>query len=181
MRQKRILLAFIKAVHLVDKHKRGFAGCSHMGFGSLHGLTDFFDAGEYRADRDKREPKGIGHQARQRRLSHPGRPPENHRVRPVRFKRHSQRLPRPQKFLLTDHLINRTGPQTLCQRHHRIFYGRFCTPRSCHRRHCVIAKKITGRHKKRKLLALRLSILTKRRAVRLPLKLSGKEKPPRPF
>ena len=135
MRQEGVLLTFIEAVHFVHENERGFTGRRHAGFGFVHRFADFLDAGEHGTDRDEGQTESIRHQTRQRGFTHTGRPPKNHGMRPMRFKRDSERLPFPQEFFLSDDFINRRRAQTFCQRNkRRIFFGFSRCSTGCHRR-----------------------------------------------
>ena len=116
MRQKRILLAFVETMHFVNKYQGWDMPLRHRHTCFFNDFADFFDTAEDCRNRNKGKSESIGHETSKCRLSHSGRPPENHRMRSVRFKSHPQRLPRPQQLFLTDHFIYRLRAHAFGQR-----------------------------------------------------------------
>ena len=105
MRQKSILLAFVEAVHLVDKHNGALGGQRiTLGQRLVHRFTDFFNTTEHRADGQELRIKGVSHQTCDGGFAHPWRPPQNAAVGLARFKRHPQGHALAQDLLLTDDL-----------------------------------------------------------------------------
>ena len=64
VRQECVLLAFVEAVNLVDKHD-GVLGLQAIArrLRQFHGFANFLDAAEHSTDGQKLRIKGIGHQA----------------------------------------------------------------------------------------------------------------------
>ena len=117
MRQKSVLLAFVEAVHLIDKDNRALRHQTAAGsFGFLHGFADVLDAPQHGADGEKLCIKRIGHQAGNGGFAHAGRPPKNATVRSARFKRQAQRHTIAQHMPLAHDLTQRVRAQTFSQR-----------------------------------------------------------------
>jgi hypothetical protein len=85
------------------------------GLGTFDRFADVLDPAQHGADADELRVKGIGHQARDGRLAHTRRTPEDAAVRAARLEREPQRHARAQHMLLPDHLAQRAGPQALGQ------------------------------------------------------------------
>ena len=115
MGQKRVLLAFVEAVHLVDKQDRAAPLLAGQ-LGSLDRLADVFHATEYRADGEELCVKSLGHQPRHGGLAGARRPPKNAAVGLTRLKGQAQGHACAEQVLLPDHLGQGAGPQTLGQR-----------------------------------------------------------------
>ena len=115
MRQKRILLRLVEAVHLIDKDDGAPAALRLPDGGLLNRLADVLDAAQHRRNGDEVRVKTVGHQARQRGFANAGRAPQNAAVRLTRLKRNTQRHVGPQQMLLADHLTEIFGPQALGQ------------------------------------------------------------------
>jgi hypothetical protein len=82
----------------------------------LDRVADVLDAAEHGRDLDELGVESLCHQARQRRLAHARRAPENHRVQPPGVEGRAQRLARRQQMALADHLVERAWAQPLGQR-----------------------------------------------------------------
>jgi hypothetical protein len=119
VRQERVLLRLVEAVHLVDEHHGRLTAALALGLCSLDRVADVLHTAEHRRDGDEFEPEGRRHQPRQRGLADARRPPQNHRVRSLRCEGHAQRLVRPEQMLLADHLVDRLRSQALGQRNLR--------------------------------------------------------------
>jgi hypothetical protein len=104
MRQKRVLLAFVETVHLVDKHDGAATALRLPDAGLLHRLADVLDAAQHRRDGDEVRVKTAGHEPRDGGLAHAGRAPEDAAVRLAGFKRDAQRHAFTQQVLLAYHL-----------------------------------------------------------------------------
>jgi hypothetical protein len=115
MRQERVLLAFVEAVHLIDKHD-GAPPLSSSNLRPPDGFADFFHAAQHSADAQKLRVKGAGHQAGNRRLAGARRPPEDATVRLTRFKRQAQRHACAQQMALADHIAQGLGAQLFGER-----------------------------------------------------------------
>ena len=81
MRQKRVLLAFVKAVNLVNKHDGSFAAVpttlAQPDIGLLDCFTNVFDAAQHRRHGDEMRIKAAGHQSGDGGFTHAGWPPQN--------------------------------------------------------------------------------------------------------
>jgi hypothetical protein len=115
VRQKRILLALVEAVHLVDEDDRRPTRTSRR-LRPLDRLTDVLDAAKHRRHGDELGIEGVGHQPRQRRLAGAGRAPEDHRVQSAGLECGAQGLARTEQMALADHLVERLRPQPLGER-----------------------------------------------------------------
>jgi hypothetical protein len=104
MRQKRVLLAFVEAVHLVDKHDGAPPALGLPDAGLLHGFADVLDAAQHGGDGDEVRVKAAGHEPRDGGLAHTGRPPEDAAVRLAGFKGDAQRHAFTEQVLLANHL-----------------------------------------------------------------------------
>ena len=114
MRQKSILLAFVEAVHLVDKND-GSAALALPDLGLFYRFADVFNTAQYGTHGNKLRRKGIGHQPCNGGFAGSRWPPQNTTVRLPGFKRHPQRHTRPQQVLLANHLAQGFGAQALSQ------------------------------------------------------------------
>ncbi len=116
MRQKRVLLALVEAVHLIHKDDGALLHEAALGrLGTLHRLADVLDPAEHGTDADELRIERVGHQARNGRLAHTGRAPEDAAVRPARLERQAQRHARPQHMLLADDFGELVRAQALGQ------------------------------------------------------------------
>ena len=115
MGQKRVLLAFVEAVHLVNKQDRASSLLARQ-LRSLDCLANILHATEYRADGKELGIKSLGHQPRHGGLAGARRPPKNAAVGLARLKGQAQGHACAQQVLLPDHLGQRAGPQALRQR-----------------------------------------------------------------
>jgi hypothetical protein len=103
MRQKGVLLAFVEAVHLVDKDDGAPPALRLPDAGLLHGLADVLDAAQHGRDGDEVRVKTAGHEPRDGGLAHAGRAPEDAAVRLAGFKGDAQRHAFAQQVLLAYH------------------------------------------------------------------------------
>ena len=109
------MLRLVEAMHLVDEDDRGAAAVLlHLRL--LNGIADVLHAGEHGREHDEMRIDRARHDARQRRLAHARRAPQDHRVQAPRFERRAQCAPRAEQMLLADHLIERAWAQPLGQR-----------------------------------------------------------------
>ena len=115
MRQECVLLRLVEAVHFVDEDHRAAPARSEQ-LGTFHRLADVFHAAQHRRDGNELGVEALRHEPRQRRLAHPRRAPQNHRVQPAGLEGRTQRLARPEQLALADHLIQRLGAQPLGER-----------------------------------------------------------------
>ncbi len=116
VRQKGVLLAFIEAVHLVDKDDgalRVQAVARELGL--LHRLADVLHAPQHRADGDELGIERVGHEPRDGGLAHARRAPEDAAVRLAGFEGQAQRHALAQQVLLADHLAQGARAQALGQ------------------------------------------------------------------
>ena len=97
----------------------GRPDCAQDHLGARNGFADVLDAGEHRGDRDELGIERFRHQARQRRLAHAGRPPQDHRMQLAGVERHGKRLAGAEQMPLTDDFVERAGAQALGQRGRR--------------------------------------------------------------
>ena len=111
-----VLDGFVEAVHLVDKDD-GCLGLETVPglFGPLDRRADVLDAAEHRADGEELRVEGLRHQARDRGLADPGRPPEDAAVRTPRLEGDAQRHAGTQQMLLTDDFAETVRAQLLGQ------------------------------------------------------------------
>ncbi len=84
--------------------------------GAVHGLADVLHPGEHGGERDELGIEGLGHEARQGGLAHPGRPPQDHGVGLAGLKGEMQGLAGTEQVALADDLLGAPGPQPLGQR-----------------------------------------------------------------
>ena len=118
MGQKGVLLAFVEAVHLVDKDEGalGLQACAGM-LGALDRLADVLDTAEHRADADELGLKPLCHQAGDGGFAHPRGPPEDAAVWLTRFESQAQGHAGPEQMLLPHHLPEVLWAQAFGQRH----------------------------------------------------------------
>ena len=131
MRQERILLRLIKAVHFIHKENRPLLHGLLALAGIADGLADVRDPGEDSIDRDKMAPRSIGNDHCQGRFPRSRWPIENERRELVGFNRPTQEAARSEDVVLANKL-----PQ--CARWHgcrqRLWCGEQwhpCAPFSC--------------------------------------------------
>ncbi|VGP95111.1 hypothetical protein SB00610_04646 [Klebsiella quasipneumoniae subsp. similipneumoniae] len=101
MRQKGILLAFIEAMHFVNKQNRSSAGVAILPR-ALNGLADLFHPGGHRRDPFDIGAGITGDNFRQGSLAGTRRPPEDHRMQVPGFDRPRQGFARRQQVLLAN-------------------------------------------------------------------------------
>ena len=111
MREERVLLGAVEAVHLVEEQDRAPALLAHAGPGPLGDLAHVLDAGGDRRQRLERLAGRAGDQAGDRGLAGAGRAPEHHRRQAVGLDQHPQRTAGPEQLLLADHLVEAARPQ----------------------------------------------------------------------
>jgi hypothetical protein len=112
MRQERVLLALVEAVHLVDEDDGAplLEPVARRG-GALDRFADVLHATEHRADAEELRVESIGHEPRDGGLARARRAPEDAGMRLPRFERDAQRHARPQQVLLADHVAERLRTQ----------------------------------------------------------------------
>jgi hypothetical protein len=115
MGQKRILLALVEAMHLVDEDHRA-AALRARRLRPLDRIADVLDAAENRRHGDELGIKGVGHEAGQRRLADARRTPEDHRMQAARLEGNAQRLAAAKQVLLADDLVESPRAQPLGKR-----------------------------------------------------------------
>ena len=115
MRQQRVLLAFVEAMDLVDEQQGLAPALRTREFGLRHRLADVLHAREHGRQSDVGAAESVGHQARERGLAHTGRPPEDHRMRLVRFERDRERFAGAEQVPLADHLGDTARAQAFWQ------------------------------------------------------------------
>ncbi len=117
MRQNRVLLAFVEAVHLIHKHDGALRHQpTARRFGFLYGFSNVLDPAQHGTDGNELRIKRIGHQPGDGGFARARRPPEDAAVRAPCLKRQPQRHARAQHLLLAHHLPQRARAQTLWQR-----------------------------------------------------------------
>ena len=116
VRQERVLLRLVEAVHLVDEKDRRAPRLRERRFGARDGLADVLDAGQHRGQRDELGVERVGHEARERRLAHAGRAPQDHRMQLARCERHGERLARREQVALAHDVADGARAQALRQR-----------------------------------------------------------------
>jgi hypothetical protein len=116
VRQEGILLAFVEAVYLVNKHQGAHRHqTGQRGLRLLDRLADVFDPTQHRADGDELRVKRSCHQASKGGFAYTWRPPQQTAVWLPRLERQSQRHARPQQVLLTNDIGQRFRAQALGQ------------------------------------------------------------------
>ena len=115
MRQKRVLLRAIKAMHFIHKHNRALAVTPHR-FRLRHHFLDFFDSGKHRAERNELRFGHPRNNPRKRSLPASRRSPQEQGSQIIALDLHPQGLPRPEQLLLPDKFIKRLGPHPVSQR-----------------------------------------------------------------
>ena len=117
MRQERILLRLVEAVHLIhEQHGAAAFGEALRGLGQH--LAHLRQAGQYGRDGAEFRIGVLGQQQRQRGLAAARRPPQDHRMHATGFDRAAQRTVRRQQALLPDHFVQGAGAHALGQRAH---------------------------------------------------------------
>src|SRR6267142_1310533 len=116
--QECVLLRLVEAVHFIHEKDGALSGCRQRLLGPPYGLLDVFDAGKHSGKGDKLRVERAGHEARERRLADPRRPPQDHGMRLARLERKTQRLARSEQMLLPYEFVERFGPQGFGQRRH---------------------------------------------------------------
>jgi hypothetical protein len=124
MRQKRILLAFVKPVHFVNKHQRAQALMLRQ-LRFFNCLTNVLDATQHRADAQELGIKGIGHQTGDGGFSYAWRAPQNAAVRLTGLECKTQGHALAQQMLLAHHLAQVSRAQALGQWGMGGYVGRF--------------------------------------------------------
>ncbi|MNI57209.1 hypothetical protein D3C73_1122580 [compost metagenome] len=105
IRQERILLGLVEAVHFVDEQDRPPAVLRGLLLGDFHRLADFLHPGQDCRDGFEVGVRDFRQQPRQGGLAHAGRPPEDHRVQRTLLQRLAQGLAASEHVLLTDVLV----------------------------------------------------------------------------
>ena len=115
VRQERILLHLVEAVHLVDEQHRADA-LREIGRRLGERLAHVGQAGQHGRDRAELRVGVAGEQQRQRRLAAARRTPQDHRMHVARFDRAAQRRVRREQAMLADDLVERARPHALGER-----------------------------------------------------------------
>ncbi|EKD98271.1 MAG: hypothetical protein ACD_23C00501G0001 [uncultured bacterium] len=114
MRQKRILLPLVEAMHLVDKHQRApplLLGQLRF----LHRFADVLDPAQHGTDGDELGVERVGHETGDGGFSGAWRSPENTAVGLARLKRQAQRHAFAQQMSLPHHFGQGFGAQAFSQ------------------------------------------------------------------
>ena len=109
-RQERILLRLIKPVDFIDEHD-GLFPVAAVIIRLLHDCADFLDAAGDGGKINKGGLGSVGDDARQRRLAHARRPPEDHRRNLVALDQPPQYLPLSQQMTLPHIFFQRLRAQ----------------------------------------------------------------------
>lgn len=117
MRQERILLGLVEAMHLIDE-QHGAAATGKTLRRLCQHLPHFRQAGEYGRDRLEFGVCVMREQQGQCRLAASRRAPQDHGVHAPRFHRAPQGAVGSQQSLLAHHLVKRARPHPLCQGPH---------------------------------------------------------------
>jgi len=116
VRQKRVLLRLVEAVHLIDENDGALRReAVPRLLGQLDRLANVLHAAQHRADGDELRVERLRHEPRDRRLARARRPPEDARMRLPGFERQAQRLAWPEHLRLADHLGKLARAQALGQ------------------------------------------------------------------
>ncbi|MNM93562.1 hypothetical protein D3C81_1059400 [compost metagenome] len=116
VRQERILLRLVEAMHFVDEQNRAPTVLRGLLLGDFHRLTDLLYPGQHRRHRFEMRLRDFRQQSRQRGFAHARRPPENHRMQGTLLQRLAQRLAASKHVFLTDVLIQIGRAQARGQR-----------------------------------------------------------------
>ena len=116
VREQRVLLGPVEAVHLVEEEDGAATLLAHAGAGALGDLAHVLDPGRDRRQRLERLAGRAGDEAGDGGLAGAGRSPEDHRREPVGLDEDAQRPAGPEQLLLADHLVERARPQAGRQR-----------------------------------------------------------------
>ena len=111
VRQQRVLLRAVEAVHLVEEQDRAPAVLAHAGPGPLGDLADVLHARGDRRQGLERLLGGARHQTGDGGLAGAGRTPQHHRREAIGLDEHPQRTARPEQLLLADDFVERPRPQ----------------------------------------------------------------------
>src|SRR4029077_7483184 len=119
MRQERILLCAIEAVHFVHKYNRA-PSILPRAFRLRHDILNLLDARKHGAEGYEFRPRSPRNNPRERGLTATRRTPEKHRAQIVALNLCPQRLPRPEQFFLADKFIERLRAHAIRQRPPRL-------------------------------------------------------------
>src|SRR5271155_2778406 len=115
MRQKRVLLRFIEAVHFIDEDDSA-APIVARGLRGGHYLLDFLNPGEDRAEGNEIRTRAVGNHASESRFAAAGRAPKKHRANIVALNLHAQRFAGPKQIFLPDKFVGRLRTHAVRQR-----------------------------------------------------------------
>src|SRR5690606_2514876 len=115
MRQERILLRLVEAMHFVDKQHGALAARQPV-FRLRHRLADILHPSQYCRQRNERGIHCLGKNQCESCLAGARRAPENHGMQLVLFDGAAQRLARPDQVALAHILVQRCGPHARGQR-----------------------------------------------------------------
>eukprot|EP01132_Coremiostelium_polycephalum_P018947 gene18947-biopygen10297 len=116
IRQERILLRLVEAMHFVDEQDGALAVLPGLLLGDFHRLADLLDPGQHRRDRLEVCIRDFCQEPRQGGFTHARRPPENHRVQRTLLKGLAQRLAAGEQVFLPDVLVQVGRTQARRQR-----------------------------------------------------------------
>ena len=116
VRQERVLLRLVEAVHFVDEQDRRAARLRERRLGARDRVADVLDAGQHGRQRDELRVERVGHQPRERGLADARRSPQDHRMQLAGRERDGQRLARREQVPLPDDVGDRARPQPLGER-----------------------------------------------------------------
>ncbi|MNF98103.1 hypothetical protein D3C84_809510 [compost metagenome] len=105
IRQERILLGLVEAVHFIDEQNRAPAILRGLLLGNFHRLANFLHASQYRRHRFEMRLGHFRQQPRQGGFAHPRRSPENHRMQGTLLQGFAQGLAASEHVFLTDVLV----------------------------------------------------------------------------
>ena len=116
VREQRVLLGAVEAVHLVEEEDRAAALLADAGARPLRDLAHVLHAGGDRRHRLERLAGRAGDEAGDRGLAGAGRAPQHHRREAVGLDQHPERATGPEELLLADHLVEAARPEAGGQR-----------------------------------------------------------------
>ena len=113
---KRVLLALVEAVDLVEEEDRAGPVRPEPVAGALEHAAHVVDARRHGGELLEHGARGLGDDSRERRLADAGRAVEDHRRRPVALDREPERRSVGEHVPLADELVERPRPDALRQR-----------------------------------------------------------------
>ena len=114
MRQKSILLRFVKPVNLIHKKDSALTQTQFLSR-PRNNLPRLFNTRCDRAKRHKTTLRRTRNNPSQRCLTRSGRSPENHRRQAVTLNKHAKRRARPNEMILSHNIVQHLGTQAFCQ------------------------------------------------------------------